>query len=380
MRGQPTPVSLTRCTTYDESEVEAACSRLLAPLGGWPAFVRPNQRVLIKPNLLTDRLPDQAVTTHPAILRAIIRGVKSAGATPVMADSPASFTKLDRVWEKTGIKAVCDAEGIELLCLEKSPVVSIEASGFTLGIAKPVLDADVVITVPKVKTHVLTTLTAAVKNLYGTLPGYHKTALHRLHHKPDEFGRLIAAIYGSVKPTLALADGIVGMEGDGPSNGTPIHLGFLAASSDAAALDVCLCDLLGIPPEKVPYLAAIHAAGTGAAVRDAIRIVGDDPAALRPASFKLPRTLPLGWIPKWLVRALGSLVWIRPTFNTNCIFCKQCVEVCPGKALEQSGKTVPVLTPSRCIECCCCHEVCPAKAITMTGSPLLRLIRRGRQP
>ncbi len=380
MRGPKTTVALTRCTSYDESEVEAACSRLLAELGGWSAFIRPGQRVLIKPNLLTDRRPEQAVTTHPAVIHAIIRGVKSVGAKPFVADSPASFAKLDRVWEKTGMRAVCAAEDVELLSLEKSPVVPVDAGGFRFSVAKAVLDADAVISVPKVKTHVLTTLTGAVKNLYGTLPGYHKNSLHRLHHQPDEFGRLIAAIYGAVKPALSIADGIIGMEGDGPSNGTPVQLGFLVASGDAAALDVCLCDLLGIPPDKVPYLAAIHKAGTGPATKDSIQMVGERPDSLRAVGFKLPRTLPLAWIPKWFVRALGSLVWIRPVFNANCIFCGQCVDACPGKALQQTGKTLPALTPSLCIECCCCHEVCPAKAITMTGSPLLRMVRRGRLP
>lgn len=378
--GERTKVSLAKCAGYG-SGVQAAMESLLAPLGGIGAFVKPGQTVLIKPNLLTAREPEKAVTTHPDVVRAIIRLVKQQGAKPSVGDSPTNVTRLDELWLRTGFRALCDEEQVPLLNLEKSGSVPFTVNGLSFTVAQPVAAADVVINVPKIKTHILTILTAAVKNMYGVVPGFQKTTLHKLCPTPQEFGNLLAAIYSKARPHLSIADGIVGMDGDGPSAGRPAPLGLLAASADGVALDAVLCRILGINPRNVPYLKPLKAHRLGETELARIDVLGAGIEEVTPPSFKVPGTA-LGRLipPGWLVKSMGGLFWIRPAFSDACISCGLCVKSCPMGALTIEPKKKPLLAPAKCIGCCCCHEVCPAKAITMTQSPILNFIRRGRLP
>lgn len=372
-------VSVVSCDSY-ETDMRRVVDSLLAPLGGISSFVKPGNSVLIKPNLLTSRTPDKAVTTHPEVVRAIIRMVKNAGGIPSVADSPANVTKLDRVWNETGFAAMCREEQVPLLSLEESGSRQFIFEEVAVTIAKPVLDADVIINVPKVKTHVLTIFTGAVKNLYGTIPGFQKTQLHRLFPTPADFGRLLAALYGEVRPTLSIADGIIGMEGEGPSAGRPAHLGFLAASADAVALDLVMCSRLGINPDAVPYFAPLRKTGCGPESVSMVDIVGTADASAAAANFRVPSTLPGRLIPGWLVKSIGRWLWIRPAIGDSCISCGLCVKSCPVNALSMETGEKPVLNPQLCIGCCCCHEVCPKQAIAMKQSPLLSAVRMGRLP
>lgn len=370
MQSPARTVAIARCGSYGRA-LPPALDAVLAPLGGMAAFVRPGQTVLLKPNLLTDRRPDEAVTTHPEFVRHVIRSVRKAGAVPVVGDSPASAVKVAAVLERTGLRAVCAEEGVEFVSLEQAGSAAIETGPYRFTVARPVREADLVVNLPKVKTHVLTTLTAAVKNMYGIVPGYQKAHLHLRHPSPTDFGGLIRAILHTVPPALNIADGVVGMEGDGPSAGRPVPLGFLAASADAFALDRVLCDVLGIPFRSVPYLR--DDAGQP-------EVVGCTPADVRPASFTLPSTLRSRLTPAWLARLLKPFLWFRPAIGPACVACGQCVRACPAHALTAHDGAPPALDARRCIGCCCCHEVCPVSAITIVQSPLFSLIRRGAMP
>jgi uncharacterized protein (DUF362 family)/Pyruvate/2-oxoacid:ferredoxin oxidoreductase delta subunit len=363
-------VSIAKCAEYS-TKLHFSMEKLLSNIGGIGAFVKPGQSVLIKPNLLSDATPDQAVTTHPEVVRALIRILKQHGAKPCVADSPASVVKLEQVWERTGFGVMCEEEGVPLLNMEKSGSRMFEVNGFRFAIAKPVLDADAVISVCKVKTHSLTVLTAAVKNMYGAIPGFQKAMLHKMHPTPAEFGRLLGAIYDTIPATLNIADAVFGMEGDGPGAGTPIHLGFLAASSDAATLDIALCRILKIKPETVPYLAPYIGKRT-------INIAGEAVENVSPQSFRLPAASFMRNIPRPIIGILRPFVWIRPAVSEKCIVCGRCVAACPTKALTIVDRKKPVLDPRKCIGCCCCHEICPEKAISMTQSPLITFVRRGK--
>ncbi|MDI6774444.1 MAG: DUF362 domain-containing protein [Verrucomicrobiota bacterium] len=345
-------------------------ARLLAPLGGMAAFVRPGQSVLVKPNMLTDRTPDQAVTTHPAVVRAVLRLAREAGGRPRVADSPANVVKIEQVWEKTGFAALCAEEGVELVNLEKAGSKRFEVDGFAFQIARPALEADVLINCPKVKTHTLTILTGAVKNLCGTAPGFLKTNFHKLYPRLAEFGRLLAAIYKTVPPALSVADGVWGMEGEGPAGGGPIRLGFLAAFADAVALDLVLCDLLRVPRRAAPYLRPFLSRYTAP-----VPTVGESPLGLAPPKFRAPGILRGQLIPGPLARLLGPLIWIRPRIMEHCAACGRCARSCPTGALSQEPGRPPRLHPAECVGCCCCHEICPEKAIRMIQSRLLTLVK-----
>lgn len=353
---------------------------MFAGLGGMGRFVRPGQKVLLKPNMLTDKEPERAVTTHPEVVRAVARMVRRAGGDPAVADSPANVVKIEKVWERTGFRAMCDEEDIPLLNLEKSGSRTLNlADGTSIAVSQPVLDADVVIGVPKVKTHLLTVYTGAVKNIYGMVPGFHKTSLHKEFPSPAAFGQLIALLHDKVRPHLSVADAVIGMEGEGPSAGTPVKLGFLAASADGAALDAVICGILGIDVRSVPYLKAMMRSGAMIDV-SRIELEGGRIEDFRPASFRAPSTLIGRMMPGGLIRLLQPYIWIRPAFSEKCVSCGRCVKACPAAALTLEKGMRPALDSSRCISCCCCHETCPHNAIEMKQSPFLSFVRRGRLP
>lgn len=364
-------VVLASCSGYDT--VSRAIDGLMARLGGMGAFVQPGQRVLIKPNLLTDARPEEAVTTHPEVIRAVIRSVKGAGASPWVGDSPANVVDLARVWDKTGMAAVCGEESVPLVNLEKSGSETFRDGGISFTIARPVLESDAVITVPKIKTHVLTGLTASVKNLYGVVPGFQKTALHRQYPRVREFSEMLALVYGRVKPVLAIADGVLAMDGDGPSAGRPFPLGVMGASADGVALDAVFCRMMGMNPGRIAHLAAAERFGYGVCHAGGIEVEGDvdwrTGRACRP-----PRTVPTAWIPRWLIRMVAPAFWHRPVFGAACVSCGKCVQACPANALRMEPGSKPVLDTRVCIACCCCHEICPARAIEMAPGPAFRLV------
>lgn len=362
------PVWIAECKNYGAA-LKPAIDKLIE-MGAFPdpATLR-NKQVLIKPNMLTDRTPDQAVTTHPELVRHVIRYLKQAGAIVRVGDSPASTANLAQVWRSTGIEQLCLEEQVPLISLEQGGSRKFEIDGFEFAISESVLQADLIVNLPKVKSHSLTILTAAVKNAYGTIPGYAKTTLHRLYPKPPIFGKLVRTIWQSLPPCWNLADGIVGMEGEGPANGTPKHLGFIAASHNPFALDRALCQILKIPPQRVPYLAAEGDTPTN------FETLGSEIAV---DSFKVPAGGHLlDILPSWLTRRASALIWVRPAFSADaCIRCELCVRACPVHALTlKPDNPVPLLDAPKCISCSCCHEVCPHDAIRMSQSTILRLAR-----
>lgn len=365
-------VYLARCSGY--AHVADAVDRGLAALGGMGAFVKSGQNVLVKPNLLTDARPEESVTTHPEVVRAVLRQVKAVGARPWVGDSPANVADLSRVWDRTGVGAVCRDESVPLVNLEKAGSQAFDEDGVRYTVALPVLEADAVINLPKIKTHVLTGLTASVKNLYGVVPGFQKTALHKQYPRVRDFSEMLAMVYGRIRPVLTVADGVVGMDGDGPSAGQPYPLGLIGVSADGVALDAVFCERMGMRPGKVLHVAAAARRGLGVCDPGSVE-VEDESAGSSPArACRLPRTVPTAWIPEWLIRWIAPAIWHRPAFGEGCVSCGMCVKACPAGALKLEAGRRPVLDPAACIACCCCHEICPVHAITMRPGPVFRFV------
>jgi uncharacterized protein (DUF362 family)/Pyruvate/2-oxoacid:ferredoxin oxidoreductase delta subunit len=377
MTGTPrATVAVVACGSYERSEVESAVRRAVELVGGVGRFVRQGERILLKPNLLSAKAPERAITTHPEVARAMIGLVRDAGATPEMGDSPGGAIRgVERVWRNTGFLDLSEEAGVPLRSFEASGSEERSGARRAYMIAKPVLEADGVINLPKMKTHVLTLYTGAIKNMYGVVPGFMKGRLHSVAPRPVPFSRLLVDIFSLVPPRLSVMDAVVAMEGDGPSGGSPRHVGAILASADAVALDAVASGMMGYRERQVPTVRLAEDAGLGVAGLDAIDVVGDDPRALAPEGFRLPRTGALNYVPDILVTVLRPFMWVHPEMSPErgCRgpACGLCVRSCPVTAIRMVDG-IPRVDYDVCVECLCCHEVCPHDAVEVKLSWLAR--------
>lgn len=374
-----TTVSIVRCSDY--SNVKSSVKEALTLIGGLESIITPGKRVLLKPNVLAIRAPEDAVTTHPAVVSAMCELVKEAGGIPVIGDGsgivkPGSTTTSE-AFRASGIEAVALACGAELINFETSGYTEVSVPAARqfprLYIAKAVLEADVIISLPKLKTHELTLYTGAVKNFFGAVPQKIRKQAHALEDR-DRFGEAIVDIYSIVKPHLAVMDGVVGMEGNGPSNGTPVSSGVVMASYDCVALDMVASELIGIDPLKVPTNRAALSRGFGTKYPE-IKGVPLQESGLR---FKMPEGGITAMLPPFFMRALRKRLTVKPFINTSkCVLCKACVLNCSAHAIEEIDKILKI-NQEKCIQCYCCRELCPNDAVEIKKSLLLKIITRNR--
>jgi uncharacterized protein (DUF362 family)/Pyruvate/2-oxoacid:ferredoxin oxidoreductase delta subunit len=367
-------VAVTQCHGYDPDLIDRKLDYILNLLGGLDSFIKPGMRVLLKPNLISAKAPERAITTHPEIVAAVARQVRKIGAEPVVGDSPGGAKRgLNRVWENTGMKAMAARENLELLNFEATGVVKLACNGRDFYLAKEAVEADFIINLPKLKTHVLTLLTGAVKNMFGLVPGFRKGNYHKQYPKPNDFAEIIVDILSLASPGLTIMDGILAMEGDGPSSGTPRMINLLLASSDPVAVDAVIGNIIGFKPKQVPTTRIASDAGLGIGWPEAVDIVGGRLEDLKIADFKLTSNKKFELLPSILTKLLGSLIWIRPAITEkSCNKCLTCVTSCPTGALAANGKALPIFDYNLCINCWCCHELCPEKSIYINKSFLAR--------
>jgi len=346
-------------------------------------FVRPGASVLLKPNLLAGRPPEHAVTTHPEIVRAAARAAAEAGGAVSIGDSP-GLGPLPAVAAKAGIAAVADELGVPL-CAFTEAVDTKRPPGARfrrLALAKPALEADAVINLPKVKTHQQMFLTLAVKNLFGCVVGRQKVQWHmNAGRDPRAFARALVEICDAVRPALSIADGVIGMEGGGPSHGDRRRFGFLAASADPFALDAVITWLLGFRDEDLPVLAAARAAradGLEMGETDLARIelVGVAADELRVPGVKPPVRANLLFVPGFLAETARRLIRVRPRIDpATCCGCGTCVESCPTGSLKIIDRRAEI-DDTACIGCFCCQELCPHGAVQATRGLLSGLFSK----
>jgi len=378
-------VSLLRCPDYDLDRVEAAVRDAIGLVGGIDRYVKSGDRALLKVNLLAGAPPEKAVTTHPALVRAMIRLVRSAGAVPRVGDcsgfeGPPNAGRFRAVCRHAGILQLCEEEGVDLVHLSADSVEVENPLGrafkrFTLS--REVMDADVVINLPKMKTHGLTLFSGGVKNLFGCMPGLHKAEMHLRAQGIEPFSQMLVDLLVAVRPALTLMDGIVGMEGNGPRNGRPRQIGALLASPDPVALDAVACQLIGIQPLQLPttYLANMQGVGVGDPAR--IEVLGESPEALRVQDFELPVAQ------KGLVSGSGRvagflrgrLVPSPRVVKGRCQGCWVCLEHCPSEAITRDGE-ISRIDYGKCVRCYCCQELCPHDAIDLRRPLVARLLGR----
>jgi uncharacterized protein (DUF362 family)/NAD-dependent dihydropyrimidine dehydrogenase PreA subunit len=370
-------VSITAVPTYGEEVILQAVRKLLEPLGGMPAFVQPGQNVLIKPSLLYGKPAAQAVTTHPDLVFAVIRLVQECGAMAIVGDSPGVGTT-EAVAEKCGILETVKKTRASLATFVESVPVHNGLNTFhKLEIAREAVEADVIINLPKLKTHQMMGLTGGVKNMFGVIVGLRKVNLHfQAGEDKSLFATMLLQLAKRTAPALTIVDAVTAMEGNGPGSGTPVHLGVLAASASPLAVDTALIALLGINPDSVWTQKVARAQHLSGALPEELELFGPDLESLRPKSFKPAKETDIGFgLPAFLRKMLKKSLTALPQNDLSiCITCGLCIRHCPTEAISLVRGHIHI-NYKRCIGCFCCQEICPVGAIKVRQGLLLRLFR-----
>jgi len=366
-------VAILRCEDYEKEKVFKAVHGVLGVLGGIGRFVKEGQKVLLKPNMLSAKEPERGITTHPVILEAMIEEVRSVGGDVWIGDSPSGAIKgIKRYWDNTGYSEVSERTGVKLINFEVGGTVVREVGGEKYHLARAVFEADVVINLPKFKTHGFALYTGAIKNLFGTIPGFQKATLHKLHPNSKSFSRVLVDIYSCVRARLHLMDGILGMEGNGPATGDLRNTGLILASEDGVAMDAVASHLMGFEENKIDAIRFAGERGLGETRIEHIEILGEKLDTVRFDDFSLPSNYWVNLVPQFLLRWLGRFVWVRPKADLEkCAGCGVCVRSCPVNAI-QMVEGYPVTDHHICINCLCCNESCPEGAVVQQMSWIAR--------
>lgn len=362
-------VYLARAAGYER--IEQALAAALTAFPGW-AEPLAGKRVLVKPNLVLGRAPEKAATTHPALVVAVARALRAAGAEVIVGDSPGgpmNPAALALAYQASGLKAAAQAEGFALSydCGLAETAYPQGRALRSLPLCAMAAGADAIVNLGKLKTHGMMVYTGAVKNLYGLIHGTHKLDMHMRFVAQDAFADLLLDVHGWARPALNIIDGVLAMEGDGPTAGSPRPLGALIVSDDAHAADVVGARLIGLTPDQVPTLR--RAVALGLVDPAAVQVLGEDPAALAAPDFR-PATPGRGKFDTF-----KGLLRSRPAFDpARCVGCGQCARVCPAHALTLAER-LPRLDRKKCIACFCCHELCPHQAVDIRRPWVLRMLR-----
>ena len=378
--GQNKSVYVSRVETYDAKIIKSELKTALDALGvDLSAFAE--KKVVIKPNLIIKKAPDGAATTHPAVIDAVLSLCEDAGVRPTIAESPGgvySTAHLEASYRVCGIDAVAKAHDCVLNTGTSSEKMTYPdgRSEKTFDIIKPIVDADVIIDVCKLKSHSLTKMSAAAKNLYGTVPGIIKFELHAKFPDIVGFSSMLCdldqMLIGS-KTVIAITDGIVGMEGEGPTGGSPKKIGALLVSRDPFSSDVIAAEILGLGVDGVPLLKEAASRGLIPDSADGIETLGADAKELVVHDFVLPRSQTIPALNFFSTGKMGKIMAPRPVITDKCRGCGECVRSCPQKTITLKNGRAKI-DRKKCIRCFCCQELCPFVAIKTHRNPILTIV------
>lgn len=345
------------CDSYDVGALKEFLGSAFARIN----FRAHGSRVLLKPNLLAGKPPRKCVNTHPQLVRSLAEMLLDEGCTVLVGDSP-GYESTERALRGSGIGEVAKTLGLQVARFDKKIVKRSQGISpyreFLVG--EDPESFDLIINLPKFKTHAMMGLTLGVKNTFGFVPRFEKAKWHlKAGRDPLLFGAILLDIHALVKPALTILDGILAMEGDGPSSGKPRHIGLVAVADDALALDLFVERMLGLP-DMLPISRVAKEKGLlgNAEIFDlGLPEIGD---------FLMPATMDTGFnLPGAVRNALKRVVSKRPKCDRSlCKQCGVCVEVCPAGALA-SDEEYPTFDYKKCIRCYCCQEMCPASAILL---------------
>lgn len=377
------PVAVVRCDGYEREAVRAALHEAIERVDGF-AWLRPGMRVGLKANLVAAGKPETAITTNPVVLAALTELLIERGASVVVGDSaggPWTAAYMRHIYAVSGMQAVEDAGGTlndDFSEREASFPAAVQSKTFRYTAWLDSCDA--IINVCKLKSHGMMALSNAVKNLFGTIPGMLKPEYHYRYPNPNDFADSIVDLSAYWKPVLHISDGIVAMEGNGPTRGRPYPLGALLVSKNPHLLDWTAAELIGLSVDDIPTLQAARRRGLLPESFADVPVLGDltplraerfDRILNRNSTLFVDSSTSLGRIKAWVIDAsLGA----KPVVTrAECVGCRHCEKICPAKAITmQNG--IPVIDRKACIRCFCCQEFCPKGAMKVHRSPIARLI------
>ena len=359
---------IIRQSTYDYDDLKPRFFEIMDALGG--ADIQPGSRVLIKPNLLSPAKPHEALLTHPLVIKAAVEYVLERRAFALVSDSPA-IGSFEKILRDNGIRDALG--GLDAVCrpFEASGKVDVGPPFGAIHLAQDALEADVIINLPKWKTHSQMLMTLGVKNMFGCVIGFRKPEWHmRAGVDKAMFARLLVLIARRLHPAFTVLDGILAMEGEGPGKGgIPRKVGILAGAKEPLDLDKTVCAMLGLPAERVPILKM--AAEMGCLSRD-VTVDGSYPEI---RDFRFPDMEPLVYGPPIFQRQIRRYLLQRPVPGMDkCQLCGECVKICPAKAIKRQGRHLR-FDYDQCIRCYCCLEVCPFGAIRKKDNRAARIVR-----
>ncbi len=369
-------VIITRCQAYDADRILSLLRENAPSVGLTEAAIR-GKKVVVKPNLLLAYRPEKAATTHPAVMEAVVLLAKELGAASVtIAESPGgiySEKTLSHIYGETGMKDVSDKTGVPLnYDISYRPFsLSDGVTAKSVDMITPVHEAEVLINVCKMKTHALATMTGASKNLFGVIPGINKFEMHARFKKPSDFFSMVIDLNAALDqkmPVFHICDGIVGMEGDGPSGGTPKEAGVLLMSRNPFNLDLAMAEIMGMTG-RVPLLTMAAERGFCPKTPDALTVEGIAPHEVGCGDFLLPdakKGRRFDLIPPFLQP--------KPVIDRNlCRGCQLCVKSCPQKTIVMA-KGKAKIKDKNCIKCYCCQELCTFKAVRIKKSIIYKIV------
>lgn len=349
-------------------------------------LVSRDTKILIKPNMLSRHTPDKAVTTNPVVVDCVIAVLKEFGAKAeniTLADSsggPASRGVIQGNYNTCGFSLVAEKHNVNLYTKMSSRTLKTDGVMVKeFEVMRPAAESDVIINLAKFKTHVMTGMTGAVKNMFGVVPGLKKAEFHMRFPDKENFANMLIDLCQAVKPTFTIVDGIQAMEGDGPAGGSVRNLGLLLAGSDPYKIDMAMAYIMGFEAENLPVLKAAMDRGLVPARLEMTDITGDVQRYQRCEGYILPRSYRLDFgdhVPRalrWATPAVEKFLAPKPKINKpRCIGCGKCRSICPQKTIEIKDKKA-VINLKNCIKCFCCHEMCPVKAIDIKRSSFFKI-------
>ena len=373
-------VAIVRCNSYNQQEVNQAIARGLELLGGVGTFIKAEEKILLKVNLLAGDVPEKCVTTHPAVFRAVAEQFLAAGACLSYGDSP-GFGSSGAAAKKAGITDEADELKLEAADFKEGREVFFEegSQNKKFFIANGMLDCDGLISLPKMKTHGLERFTGAVKNQFGCVVGMRKGEFHVKLPDATDFARMLVDLNSYIKPRLYIMDGIVAMEGNGPRGGTPRPMNVLLFSTDPIALDATASRMINLNPLFVPTTLIGSETGAGNYKEEDIELLGDGLKDFVCMDFNVERS-PVKTAKKGrMIQFLNNRLVPKPyIIEEKCTQCGTCVQSCPveGKAvnwLDGDKTKAPVYDYTKCIKCYCCQEMCPESAIVLKEPLIIKV-------